>query len=373
MAALSRPARVSVRAALPGEGTTVAGLWRELWDAHEAWGGYPGSRDARVYAQLARRIDDDARVRAGHPTLGRHVHLVADLAGVPCGQVEGWFERHGGDTTTPFTCEVRSLIVTARARGLGAGKALLDELAEAAVALSAGAPCVLAAEVLDANPATSFYDRLGYVPVSYNARVDSARPGRVSGQTPVVRSADRRLAYGETLLASVHARVAHARDALAIACLEGALAARRRDAGDVRFDRPRAVDATMVGAIAAHLGADEGGPARDPLTLVSVDQEGVVRAAASFTTHPLEPPFVPMKRALLGRFAVDVGPVEALVTPLVGLACRLARAQGAPLVELTDLSAPGTPLHDAVLSAGAAPWSRVVARYAALAGQPARG
>ena len=345
MAALSRPARVSIRAALPGEGTTIAALWRELWDAHEAWGGYPGSRDARVYSQLARRIDDDARVRAGHPTLGRHVHLVADHAGVACGQVEGWFERHGGDTTTPFTCEVRSLIVTARARGLGAGKALLDELAESAVALSAGTPCVLAAEVLDANPATSFYDRLGYVPVSYNARVDSARPAWVSGHM-------------------LRARVAHARDALAIACLEGALAARRRDAGDVRFDRPRAVDATMVGAIAAHLGADDGGRARDPLTLVSVDEEGVVRAAASFTTHPLEPPFVPMKRALLGRFAVDAGPAEALVAPLVGLACRLARAQGAPLVELTDLSAPGTPLHDAVLSAGAAPWSRVVARYA---------
>ena len=348
MAALSRPARVSVRAALPGEGTAVAALWRELWDAHEAWGGYPGSRDARVYAQLAHRIDDDARVRAGHPTLGRHVHLVADLAGAPCGQVEGWFERHGVDATTAFTCEVRSLVVTSRARGLGAGRALLEELAESAIALSAGAPCILAAEVLDANPATSFYERLGYVAVSYNGRIDSSRPAWIAGN-------------------ALRARVAHARDALAIACLEGALAARRRDAGDARFDRPRAVDATMVGAIAAHLGADEAGPAgpaRDPLTLVSVDPEGVVRAAASFTTHPLEPPFVPMRRALLGRFAVDVGPAEALVAPLVALACRLARAQGAPLVELTDLSAPGTPLHDAVLAAGAASWSRVVARYA---------
>ena len=53
MAALTRPARVVVRAASPGEGAAVAALWRELWDAHEAWGGYPGSRDARVYAQLA--------------------------------------------------------------------------------------------------------------------------------------------------------------------------------------------------------------------------------------------------------------------------------------------------------------------------------
>lgn len=345
MAALSRVERVSARGALPGEGTAVAALWRELWDAHEAWGGYPGSRDARVYAQLARRIDDDARVRDGNPVLGRHVHLIADLAGVACGQVEGWFERHGVDATTPFTCEVRSLIVTARARGLGGGRVLLEALADAAVSLSSGAPCVLAAEVLDANPAVTFYDRVGYVPVSYNARIDSARAMRPASDI-------------------VRARVAHSRDALAIACLEGALAARRRDAGDLRFDRPRAVDATMVSAIAAHLGADAASAGREPATLVAVDAEGVVRAAASFATHTLEPPFVPMKRALLGRFAVDSGPVEAFVVPLVGLACRLARAQGAPLVELTDLSAPGTPLHDAALSAGAASWSRVVTRFA---------
>ncbi|MDP9033270.1 MAG: hypothetical protein M3O50_00560 [Myxococcota bacterium] len=107
MAALTQPARVSVRAAEPGEGGAIAALWRELWDAHEEWGGYRGSRDGRVYAQLARRLDDDARVRAGHPILGRHIHLIADWNGTPCGQVEGWFERHGIDTETPFTCEVR--------------------------------------------------------------------------------------------------------------------------------------------------------------------------------------------------------------------------------------------------------------------------
>ena len=57
MAALTRPAQLVVRAAFPGEGAAVAALWRELWDAHEAWGGYPGSRDPRVYAQLAHRLD----------------------------------------------------------------------------------------------------------------------------------------------------------------------------------------------------------------------------------------------------------------------------------------------------------------------------
>jgi GNAT superfamily N-acetyltransferase len=346
VAALSRPSLVTVRGAAPGEGVAIAALWRELWDAHEGWGGYLGSRDARVYAQLARRIDDDARVRVGHPTLGRHIHLIADLGGVPCGQVEGWFERHGIDPSTPYTCEVRSLIVSARARHVGAGRALLDALAFESRALSGGAPCLLAAEVLELNPAQVFYRRVGYVPVSHNARIDSA-----TGAAHVTPG--------------VTARVAVARDALPIACLEGTLAARRRIGGDLRFDRPRAIDATMVGAIAAHLASDGGGVPPDPTTLVAVDADGVVRATASFTIHPLEPPFAPARRAIAGRFAIDAAyPSEPFVGPLVALACRLAAAQGAPLVELTDLSAPGTPLHAAALAAGAVPWSRVVVKPA---------
>ena len=49
MAAVMRPTSVAVRAANPNEGHTSAGLWRELWDAHEAWGGYEGTRDPKVY------------------------------------------------------------------------------------------------------------------------------------------------------------------------------------------------------------------------------------------------------------------------------------------------------------------------------------
>ena len=342
MAALTRPARVVVRGAFPGEGGAVAALWRELWEAHEAWGGYPGSRDPRVYAQLAHRLDDDVRVRGGHPILGRHVHLVADLDGTPCGQVEGWFDHHGVES--PYTCEVRSLIVQARARGLGAGRALLEELASATRSLSRGAPALLAAEVLEHNPAKSFYHRLGYASVAWCARVDSdvgtaAGPGR--------------------------ARTAVAQDALAMARLESTLAARRRESGDLRFDRPRAIDAPLIGAIAAHLATHAGASLRDPASLVSLDASGVVRAAASFTVHVLEPPFVPMRRALLGRFAVDPAmPCQPFVAPLVALGCRLALAQGAPHVELTDLSAPGTELYAAAIAAGAHPWSRIVTRSA---------
>jgi GNAT superfamily N-acetyltransferase len=344
MAALTRPARVQVRAAAPGEGAAVAALWRELWDAHEGWGGYPGSRDARVYAQLARRLDDDARVRAGHPILGRHVHLVADLDGTPCGQVEGWLERHGVDASTPYTCEVRSLIVAERARGLGAGRALLEALAGFARSLARTSSSVLAAEVLEPNPAHAFYDRVGYRPIAWCTRIDAGVAGGA--------------AHGS-------ARIAVPQDAHAIACLETALATRRRAAGDMRFDRPRSVDASLVGAIAAHLASDPAASLRDPSTLVALDASGAVRASAGFTVHALEPPFIPMRRALLGRFAVDPAfPALPFVEPLVRLGCRLALSQGAPHVELTDLTAPGTPLHDAALAAGARAWSRVVAHTA---------
>jgi GNAT superfamily N-acetyltransferase len=348
MAALSRPDHVTVRGPLPGEGAGIAALWRELWDAHEAWGGYPGTRDARVYAEVARRLDDDARVRGGHPILGRHVHLVADLGGVACGQVEGWFERHGIDPLTPFTCEVRSLVVSQRARHLGAGRALLDGLAVSARSLSAGAPCVLAAEVLEPNPAQAFYERVGYSPVAYGARLEAAS----------CRWAPR---SGARLLS---ARIAVPHDALAIARLETTLAARRRLAGDLRFDRPHALEATVVGAIAAHLGAP-GALDGDPATLVALDETGEVRAAASFAVQALQPPFVPMRRALLGRFAVDLArPCAPLVGGLVALACRLALSRAAPMLELTDLSAPGTELHAAAIATGAVPWSRVVTRLA---------
>lgn len=346
MAALSRPApRLSVRAARPGEGASIASLWRELWDAHESWGGYPGSRDPRVYDQVARRLDEDARVREGSPVLGRHVHLVADVDGAVWGQVEGWFERHGVDATTPHTCEVRSLVVHARARRFGAGRALLEMLARHARSLARGGSCVLAAEVLEPNPAHAFYDRVGYAPVSWNARIDSSRASAIGPTT-------------------ISARVAGPSDALAIARLEAILAARRRERGDVRFDRPRAIDATLAGAIAAHL-AGTGASPPEPTTMVAVDAARTVRATASFSVHPLEPPFVPMRRALAGRIAVDPScPAAPLVAPLVALACKLAWARGAPHVEINDLSPPGTEMFDAVVACGAQPWSRVVAKRA---------
>jgi GNAT superfamily N-acetyltransferase len=346
MAAVTHPARFQVRAAARGEGTTIAALWRELWEAHEVWGGYAGSRDPCVYEQLARRLDDDARVRAGQPILGRHIHLVADLDGVVCGQVEGWFERHGANPTTPFTCEVRSLVVTRPWRRFGAGRALLAQLECSARVLSRGAPCVLAAEVLEKNPAHPFYSRIGYSTVGWSAQIEAER--------------------GAALRPGMFtARLAAPSDALTVARLEPMLATRRRAYGDPRFDRPRALDASLVESIAERLTSDTALHARDSVMLIAADSTGSARAAASFAVHTLEPPFVPVRRALVGRLALDpTCPAQLLVAALVSLACKLALLRGASQVEVMDLSPPGTELHEAVLATGARAWSRVVTKYA---------
>lgn len=346
MAAVTKPARIHVRAAQPDEGRVIAGLWRELWDAHEAWGGYAGTRDERVYDHLAHRLSEDARVRGGQPVLGRHVHIVAAQDTNVVGQVEGWFEKHGIDDATPHTCEVRSLIVSSRARASGAGRALLDGLAKVALQMSRGAPVVMAAEVLEPNPAHAFYAKVGYQPVSWTARIATdGVPELGVREEPFT------------------ARIATSQDALPIALLEPALAQRRRAQGDMRFDRPRAVDATLVGALAAHLGRP--GAFQDHCELVAVDAGGVVRAAASLSVMSLDPPFLPARRGMLGRFAVDPAlDARLLVGPLVRLARRLALVRGAATLELTDLDPPGAALHEGARLSGATPWSRIVQRWA---------
>jgi GNAT superfamily N-acetyltransferase len=336
-----------VRAARPGEGPAIAALWRELWDAHQGWGGYPGSHDEAVYSRLANRLNEDARVRAGRPLLGSHVHLVAEVAGAPCGQVEGWLERRGPGAFAPVLCEVRSLVVTGRARGLGVGRALLQELGQVAQALAPVAPCLLAAEVLEPNPARGFYTKIGFAPVAWSASIDSADGAR----SAAARSSGALVARG-----------AGAPDASAISTLEGILADRRRTAGDLRFEPPRTIDAAILSAIAAHLAVDarEQG---DAATIVAVDRWGAVRGVASVIVQTLDPPFIAVRRSLVGRFALDPAyPTLALLAPLVALGCRFAEARGAARVELTDLSAPGTDLYEAALAIGARPWSHVVQR-----------
>jgi GNAT superfamily N-acetyltransferase len=348
MAAVTKPQSVVVRAANVDEGAAIASLWRELWDAHEAWGGYAGTRDPRVYEQLAIRLSEDARVRSGQPVLGRHIHLVAQTELGIVGQVEGWFERHGMDETTPYTCEVRSLIVAARTRSRGVGRSLLDALAQVARHMSRGAPVVMAAEVLEPNPAHAFYAKVGYAPVSWTARLGTE--GAPADDPMVVT------------VGHWSARLATSNDALAIAMLDPSLAARRRAQGDVRFDRPRAVEATFVGALAAHLARPVG--ALDQCEVVVVDESQTVRASASLSVMSLDPPFVPARRGLLGRFAVDPAlDPRPLVAPIVRLGRRLASMRGAATLELTDLDPPHGPLHEGAVAAGARAWSRIVERF----------
>jgi GNAT superfamily N-acetyltransferase len=339
MAAVSAASRVHVRAPRPGDGAAIASLWRELWDIHETWGGYPGAKDDLTYARVQTRIEHEARARQGSISLGRHLHLVATLDGEVIGQVEGWSDRYGVDPSTPSTCEVRSLIVAPNARSCGAGAALLDALGRAAVEVAAG-PSVLAAEVLEPNPAHSFYAKCGYVPVAYNLRKDA--PAR-----------SRNDAWPE------HARIAQPRDALAIAILEAALANRRKRLGDQRFDPPRAVDAAWLGAITAHLQ----NTSHMPVDVVALDSAGAVRASATLLVMTLDPPFLPVRRAALTRASVDpaLDPTP-LIAELVELASRIASRWGAPTLEITDLGPPGSPLHEAVSATGAQPWSRVVTR-----------
>jgi GNAT superfamily N-acetyltransferase len=336
MAAVSVPHGLSVRAPRPGDGAAISALWRELWDVHEGWGGYPGAKDDLTYARVQSRIEHEARARQGSVALGRHLHVVASLDGHVIGQVEGWCDRYGVDPATPSTCEVRSLIVSERARRCGAGAALLDALGRAAVFV-AGGPTVLAAEVLEPNPAHSFYARCGYVPVAFNSRKST------------------HVAHGT----APNARVALPKDALAIAILEAALAHRRKRAGDARFDPPRAVDAAWLGAIAAHL---QNGM-HMPVELVALDAAGAVRASSTLVVMTLDPPFLPVRRAALTRISVDPAlDPTTFVADIVELASSLASRWGAPSIEITDLGPAGTPLADATTRTGASPWSRVVTR-----------
>ncbi len=334
---------VVVRAPRPGEGTAVAKLWKELWDIHTEWGGYPGTQDVSVYEGLARRLDDDAITRNGEPIQGHHLHVVAVAGTEIVGQVEGWMDRHGFQASTPYTCEVRSLIVSARARATGAGRALLDELARIA-RYAAGGPVVMAAEVLEPNPAHAFYARVGYHPIGWTARIET----HVDPASIDARSGGRS-----------RGRAAGAFDALPIALLDGVLATRRRSQRDLRFDGPRPIEATLTGAIATHLAATR----REPSEFVAVDGENYVQAAGSLAVMALDPPFLPTRRALLGRISVDpaVSPIAPMAA-LVRIAVEVARGRGARGLEITDLSGPGTPMHDAALLAGARPWSRIVAK-----------
>lgn len=341
-----RAGALAVRAPRPEEARRVAWLWRELWDVHETWGGYLGTRDPDVYEGVAQRIADDARARRGSPLYGRHVHLVATLDDAVVGQVEGWIDRSGYARATPVTCEVRSLVVAERARGRGAGEALLAELGRVATEAVAPEPVVLAAEVLEPNPAHAFYARAGFRVVAHAVRL----------------GLDAAFALPSTR--GLVARLAGTRDARQVAELDHALSAARARRRDVRFDAPRALDAAFVDAIALHLAAPQrsSGPI-GAMPLVVEAERGAIVASGLLSTMHLDPPFEPQERAVLARLSARAGsPPGPLVAPLLQAAAQRAARRGARTLEIVDLDPPGAPLHAALLALGAVPWSRVVLR-----------
>ena len=328
-----------IRGPRSGDGVALSSLWRELWDAHEAWGGYAGTHDEAAYYAVAQRLEDDIYWRQGAATSGRHLHLVAEKEGEIIGQVEGWMDRYGVLLSTLDTCEVRSLIVSRGARGLGAGQALLDELARVAFEWSRRRGVVLAAEVIDRNPARAFYHRLGYQTLTWSTRV--SLPSRAPHTS------------------KFRARLAHARDAFDLARLDGLLSERRRRMRDVRYDPPRSVDAAHVESIAAYLEQPNAGTS----DIVVIDEHSRVRASAAVSVSFLESPFLPQRRATLSRLVFDPeNDLEALMAVMVKGAGDRALNLAATTMELVDLSAPDTPLHHASASLGACPWSQVFAR-----------
>ena len=338
MAALTSAAALEVRAPREGEGTAIAALWRELWDVHEGWGGYPAAHEAGIYEAVAQRIDSEARVRYGQPVLGRHIHLVAVQGGVPCGQVEGWFDRLGSAAGTPYTCEMRSLFVASSQRGGGTARRLLDELVVWAQRLARGAPVALSADVLEGNPALGFYRHLGFGVVSHGAMMPLGSVVAPEG---------------------LAVRRAEPSDALPLALLDQSLAARRWAQGDPRFDGPEGrVTPELLRALADYLGhaAEDGA-----VELVAVDAAGVVRASATFSSAALEPPFRPAVRAVLGRFAADGEHATAAVPALLAAGSRLAERRGAERLELTDLPPPGSRFR-AAFGEVIRPWARVLCK-----------
>jgi GNAT superfamily N-acetyltransferase len=332
--------RIEVRAPRRGEGLEIAALWKELWDLHEGWGGYPGARAKDTYALVARRIDVEATQRSGDPLLGKHIHLVATLGGAIVGQVEGWLDRLG--SRAPITCELRSLVVAERARGFGVGRTLVRALEQLTQQL-VGEGFVVA-EVLGKNPWFPFYLKIGYEVINVQASFSTQR---------VWPAAD---------LYAVQVATAH--DALALALFDGKLAHARQQRGDVRFDGPRAIDATLLGAISMHIArSSQVADSVDCELLVMHPEEGPV-ASASLSMHALEPPFALGFRAVLGRFTLDSS-ARAASGPLAAAcayAAQVFRRQGVEFFELTDLPTLQSGVGQAAIELGGKAWSRVIGK-----------
>jgi GNAT superfamily N-acetyltransferase len=327
-----------IRAPRMRDGADVAALWRELWDLHTGWGGYVGSTESAIYTHLAVRLENDFRHRQEQALEGAHIHLVAVDGDRVVGQVEGWLERYGERSDTYTTCEVRSLVVGEGGRGTGVGRQLLETLGRVSVAESER-PVVMVAEVLTKNPALAFYQRLGFATSTFTRKL-SHPPSQ-----------------------ALFARPAGASDAFSVGLLSEHLARERRARGDLRFDPPASLDAARVSAIAVYL-RQQNSSAVDHIAFAP---DGTAVGTATLSTTSLDPPFVPQRRAALGRFALsDSQHARKAFSALIASAWQDAQTHGATFLELTELTDGPTPTCLYATELGAEPWSTIVMKTVGL-------
>lgn len=335
---MAGPTELSIRPPAVGDGKALAELWHTLWHEHEAFGGYPHSRDPDAWADLATRLDATARLRGAHYALGQHLHIVAAANGRVVGQVEGWIVmRDRRAHAHPRVCEVRSLVVRPDARGMGLGAKLLDELGRQALAACGAGKVALAAEVFELNEARGFYEHLGYRVVAHTLAMDTRRaPSRL----------DRLVS---------RAVPAQAR---AYAALWSALC-RERSKTDPRFLPPPTFDACAYERLGA-LFASEG----TTRVFARTSDRGELLGAITVSTHPLEMPFSPNTRACATALVLRPCAKRAeSVAALLRAARAFAHASGATRLEIADLAHEDTALVELVRSLGGTQSSRTVIRF----------
>lgn len=341
--------RTWVRAVDGRDARALLQLHRELWVDHDGRGGMPAAMEDEVWAgyglvlerQLAHR---DGRRSPRGAFEGKLGHVVAELEGRVVGQVEVYLDRFGYHPRTPSVAELRSLIVTQTARGLGLGALLVREVADGARARG-GDGTLICAEVLARNEALSFYDRLGFrtlerlsaihEPPTYEGRFTCA-PARVE-------------------------------EAMELSILDHQARTRRHRWGDPRFDPPTpAIGGELVRLIADGIALDdaqrgtEGGRLREEL--IVRDRRGRARAAIYLVSSILGPPFAPVVRAEVARVAADPEDAEAVEAGMAGVADALARVREIGATELLVRAAYVDPIGARVAQGrGVRPFSWILA------------
>jgi GNAT superfamily N-acetyltransferase len=303
-----------VRAVDARDARELLALHHELWIDHDLRGGMPASRDDEVWSEygetLVRQLEHrDGRRAPSHVFDGKLGHVVAEVDGALVGQVEAFHERFGYDPRTPFVTELRSLIVTQRARGLGLGAALVREVAAAARTRS-GPSTLIAAEVLARNEALSFYDRLGFRTLERLVGL-SKRP-KPRGRFTVGR--------------------ARAIDAEELTLLDHQARVRRHELGEPRFDAPTArITSELVRLVADGILLDEAQASADPSRireeLIARDARGVAKAAGYLVASTLGPPFAPCVRAEVARLAADPKDPSSIEASMAVLGASLDRVR----------------------------------------------